>query len=86
MMIEIIGNILKKIKVGAQYKSLIKQKTNKYVQDDCDLTMGAKKISYIAQSTFHTIKQQLQPVNYLDTNKKGQELILSCPFLYNERW
>lgn len=56
MMIEIIGNILKKIKVGAQYKSLIKQKTNKYVQDDCDLAMGAKKISYIAQSTFHTIK------------------------------
>ena len=55
MMIEIIGNILKKIKVGAQYKSLIKEKTNKYVQDDCDLAMGAKKISYIAQSTFHTI-------------------------------
>lgn len=61
-MIEIIMNLLQKIKKGFNYNKLIKQSINEYLQtnnkhhiDDTKLINGAK-ITHVAQTTFHTIK------------------------------
>jgi len=61
-MTEIIIHLLKKIKIGLNYKKLIKQSINEYLQtnnkhciEDSKLINGAK-IIYVAQTTFHTIE------------------------------
>lgn len=53
-MIYIVNNLLHRMKIGLKYKKLIRQTYNKYNSDNSDLFTGAK-ITYYAQSTFHTL-------------------------------
>lgn len=53
-MIKIISNLLQRMKIGLNYKKIIRQTYNNYNSDNSDLFTGAK-ITYYAQSTFHTL-------------------------------